>query len=150
MGSPLMAKQFVVGAEARNVYLLCFFITQISLTVAMSCITHPFTMRCRGVASISHPEALQPKIKRDFPPIYFENSLTNHQVNKKWMAFRKREVEDQEEGMDCRTFFFFPGCRGITSKRSLPKPMKKGGMFSQILRTKPTNSVRSSPPSPTH
>jgi len=116
----------------------------------MSCITHPFTMRCRGVASISHPEALQPKIKRDFPPIYFENSLTNHQVSKKWIAFRKREVEDQEEGMDCRTFFFFPGCRGITSKRSLSKPMKKGGMFSQILRTKPTNAVRSSPPSPRH
>ena len=67
--SPLMAKHFL-GTDTKNVYLLCF-ITQISLTVSMSCMygysfstlilvtfscrTHPFTMRCRGVASISHP-----------------------------------------------------------------------------------------------
>ena len=72
--SPLMAKHSL-GADTKNVYLLCF-ITQISLTVSMSCMygysfstknspniyihcrTHPFTMRCRGVASISHPVSI--------------------------------------------------------------------------------------------
>merc|ERR1719468_195790 len=107
-------------------------------------------MRCRGVASIFHSDALQPKIKKNFPTIHFEDSPKNHQIKKKWMSFRKREAEEQEEGMDCRTFFFFPGCRGITSKRSLPMPTKKGGMFSQILRTKPMNAIRSFPPNPRH